>query len=171
MSNSPNKDNQSTPVKQMIENTPPSTPVQLQHVKAQPVTVLFSPAKSVSIDKKQEQLETRMDKIESSITQLIDLFKERHAEKEQEAEKKVIKSPVSHLVPFKVANTAIKELLSANVSLESSETNKISKQIDGIINSDALNANLSENSENKYLDKVSRKTVHHMMDVLRQIIM
>ena len=41
MLNSPNKDNPRTPVKQIIENVQPCTPIQLQQVKAQPVTVLF----------------------------------------------------------------------------------------------------------------------------------
>ena len=139
MSGSPRKEPALTTVKQVIDNQAASTPVKIQ----QPVTLLFSLAKSVTNNGNNE-LETRMDKIKISLIQLIDLFKEQKSEKMDTNEKKV-ELPVKSLDPFKIANN----ISSANNSLTSDDSNKISRHIDGIINSDILNSDIIDTTAPK----------------------
>ena len=83
-------------------------------------------------------MEKRMNKIESSLMQLINLFqgqqplkgKEKEAEK---PEKNNFKPSGPELAPFQIACTTDKQ----NVSFESNETKKLTIQIDSIIHSEA----------------------------------
>ena len=114
----------------------------------------------VNNDDKQEDIEKRMNKIETSLMQLIDLFKGQQAvkgeEKESEKpEKNNIKPSGPELAPFQIAHTTDKQSLNVSFESNDNETKKLTSQIDSIIHSEALNADLSgktEKSENTIIE-------------------
>ena len=123
---------------------------------------------TVNNDDKQEDIGKRINKIETSLTQLIDLFKGQQAvkgeEKEPEkSEKNNFKQSGLELAPFQIAHTTDKQ--SPNVSFESNDngTKKLTSQIDSIIHSEALNADLSgktEKSENTIIEASSPNVIY-----------
>ena len=120
----------------------------------------------INNDDKQEDMENmekRMNKIETSLMQLIDLFKGQQAvkgeEKEPEKPKKNFFKPSGpELAPFQITCTTDKQSLNVSFESNDNETKKSTSQIDSIIHSEALNADLSgmtEKSENTIIEASS----------------
>ena len=85
-----------------------------------------------------------MDKIENSLTQLIDLFKEKSQKKWTQMRKKL-----SHQLSLWVHSKLQIIYPVPTDSLTSGDTNKISRHIDGIINSDILNSDIIDTTAPK----------------------